>query len=185
MLVLEIYYSFSSYLNFVLHERILLNLRAYEITGECNNINRDFVAGRTVGARLRSELWLTMNYQGYLRVPFWSLRYFFCLLKICLLSQRIQPVYLLMAQNFRGRTKPFNYSYIAYPNAGGRGVAYFRQIRTRARTWEIGRIFFGRFSLISKTKSHSLCRDLTLYSADLFLSFSLLYRINSLSSGMW
>ena len=70
VLVLEIYYSFSSYLNSVLHERILLNLRAYEITGECNNINRDFVAGRTVGARLRSELWLTMNYQGYLRVPF-------------------------------------------------------------------------------------------------------------------
>lgn len=70
MLVLEIYYSFSSYLNFVLHERILLNLRAYEMTGECNNINRDFVAGRAVGARLRSELWLTMNYEGYLRVPF-------------------------------------------------------------------------------------------------------------------
>ena len=54
--------------------------------------------------------------------------------QIFLLSQRIQPLYLLMAQNLRGRTKPFNYSYIAYPNAGGRGVAYFRQIRTRART---------------------------------------------------
>ena len=52
--------------------------------------------------------------------------------------------------------------------------------RAYLRNWQD---FFGRFSVISKTKSHSLCRDLTLYSADLFLSFSLLYRINSLSSG--
>ena len=51
-----------------------------------------------------------------------------------------------MAQNCRGGTKLFNYSYIAYPNAGGRGVAYFRQI-SRARVLEKLVGFFEDFLL--------------------------------------
>ena len=38
------------------HERLLLQIKAYGITGQCNNIIRNFITGRTMAVRAGDEL---------------------------------------------------------------------------------------------------------------------------------
>ena len=47
-----VYLDFQKAFDKVPHERLLLKLKAYGITGQCNNIIRNFITGRTMAVRV-------------------------------------------------------------------------------------------------------------------------------------
>ena len=51
-----VYLDFQKAFDKVPHERLLLKLRAHGITGQCNNIIRNFITGRTMAVRVGDEL---------------------------------------------------------------------------------------------------------------------------------
>ena len=51
-----VYLDFQKACDKVPHERLLLKLRAHGITGQCNNIIRNFITGRTMAVRVGDEL---------------------------------------------------------------------------------------------------------------------------------
>ena len=50
----------------VSHERLLLKLKAHGMTGQCNNIIRNFVTGRTIAVRVGGELGNLIKHQTFL-----------------------------------------------------------------------------------------------------------------------
>ena len=51
-----VYLDFQKAFDKVPHERLMLMLKAYGITGQCNNIIRNFITGRTMAVRAGDEL---------------------------------------------------------------------------------------------------------------------------------
>ena len=51
-----VYLDFQKAFDKVPHVRLLLKLKAYGITGQCNNIIRNFITGRTMAVRVGDEL---------------------------------------------------------------------------------------------------------------------------------
>ena len=51
-----VYLDIKKSFNKVPHERLLLKLNAHGITGQCNNIIRNFITGRTMAARVGDDL---------------------------------------------------------------------------------------------------------------------------------